>query len=404
MSVVEYKKAKYKEKINQKKYSLQFLPKLLEPISNKKTIPYKGINLKVSIIVDITHNLILKYYFKKENIFSLSSKILKEKYNAYYNYYIDYLLEHKVILLIKNYQKGKNAKIYKLSEKVINSEITRYKNEDKFLLKKYKNNISLVDSSDQLKNNILPDIKRKLVDDLFSVNVDFARSIFFLDSTNQDIDIYNKNKYSVECIRDNHIFYHFDDFGRMHTNFTILKSFIRKNCLLIDGEETAEIDIKNSQPLFLTKVILDNDIFIVNPNELELFKTLTINGNLYQYLIDNYPGKISRKEIKEIVYKVLFGRNYKNKLDDFFKGLFPTIYEFIKSYKKEMGNYKVLSYTLQNLESELIFNKIIKKIMTLYPEIKLITVHDSIICQKKYKDVVEIIFNTIISDEFDFIS
>jgi hypothetical protein len=90
-----------------------------------------------------------------------------------------------------------------------------------------------------IKNLIEEDIRAKLVTDLFSVKIEFDRAIFFLDSLKyQDYDIYNRNIYSVECINNQHIFYHFDNYGRLHTNYTILKSFIRKNCLLIDGEET----------------------------------------------------------------------------------------------------------------------------------------------------------------------
>ena len=112
-------------------------------------------------------------------------------------------------------------------------------------------------------------IKNKLIKDLFSVKIDFQKSIFYLDSVSSDNDIYNKNKYVIESIKGNHIFYHFDAFGRMHTNFTILKSYIRKNCLLINGEETFEKDISNSQPLFLYKLIHDTDIFIVDKKELD---------------------------------------------------------------------------------------------------------------------------------------
>ena len=53
-------------------------------------------------------------------------------------------------------------------------------------------------------------------------------------------------------------------------------------------------------------------------------------------------------------------------------------------------------------DEEMSLYKIIKKITDLYPEIRVITVHDSIICSKKYKDIVEIIFNKIIKEEFDF--
>ena len=42
----------------------------------------------------------------------------------------------------------------------------------------------------------------------------------------------------------------FDDFGRFHTNYTILKKEIRNNYLTISNEMLIEIDVKNSQPLF----------------------------------------------------------------------------------------------------------------------------------------------------------
>jgi len=401
MDIIEVKDVyTFRDKVNKKNHILQFLPQPLEYIIGTKSINYNNAKLKSSYIIDIIHNLLLKYYFKKENSFNLSSLILKERYGDRYNYYIDYLVSNKLIILLKNHQKGKNARIYKLSDDIINGDIKRYKNTDKVLLKKYRIAISLVD--DSYGKSILPEVKKKIVNDLFSVNVDYAKCIFFLDSTNQDNDIYNKNKYSVDSIRENHIFYHFDDYGRFHTNFTILKSFIRKNCLLIDGEETYEKDISNSQPLFLCKLIHDNDNHIVDKKEFELFKILTLNGNFYQYLIDNSGIKISRKEIKEVVYKVLFGKNYKNKHDDLFKKIFPTIHQFIKSYKKEKGNYKILSYDLQRSESNLIYNKIIKKMMDLYPEIKVVTVHDSIIVQRRYKEIVDIIFKQKLSEEFNF--
>ena len=301
--------------------------------------------------------------------------------------------------MIRNHQKGKNARIYKLNDQVLSSKITRYKNVDNILLKKYKNAVSQIERNDIESNNIEKCVKMKLVEDLFYIEIDHFRSIFFLDSTQQDIDIYNKNKYAVECISDKHIFYHFDSYGRMHTNFTILKSFIRKNCLLIDGEETSEIDIKNSQPLFLCKIIESEGLKLVDGDEFDLFKLLTISGNFYQYLIDNSNIK-DKKEIKEMVYKVLFGKNFRSKSDDLFKTCFPTIHQFIKDYKKEHGDYKILSHNLQNLESRLVYNKIVKEIMYIYPEIRLITVHDSIICQRKHRGLVEEIFNRNLANEF----
>jgi hypothetical protein len=168
---------------------------------------------------------------------------------------------------------------------------------------------------------------------------------------------------------------------------------------MIEGEETVEIDIKNSQPLFLCKLIEEYGPGIVDPEEYKLFKILTFSGNFYQYMMDN-SGIRDRKEMKEIVYKVFFGKNFKTKADKMFGDIFPTVHKFIKSYKKERGNYRVLSHNLQNLESDLIFDRIVGEIMESHPEIKIITVHDSLICRKKYRTIVEDIFHDNLKKEF----
>ena len=391
-----------RKKLEEKKHSLQFLPISLDSISKNKKFLYKGRLLKTSYLIDISHNLILKYYFKKENKFNLMSTILKEKYGHLYNYYIDFLIENEILILMVNYMAGKNARIYKINDDVLKGEIKRFINTDRILLKKYKNKVSQIEEVDIENSIIEQDIKKKLVNDLFHTQIQFDKSIFYLDNLkDEDTDIYNRNRYSVECINDKHIFYHFDNYGRMHTNFTILKSFIRKNCLLIEGEETCELDISNSQPLFLTKIIESTNTKWVKKDEFELFKYLTTNGIYYQYVMENL--KISdRVLVKEMTYKVLFGRNISNcKSDKLFVKLFPSIHNFIKLYKKEKGDYRILAYELQKAESNLIFNGIIKEIMYTNPEIKVITVHDSIIVSKKNREIVNAIFKNKLYKEFN---
>lgn len=391
------------KRIDDKSFSLQFLPECLYGISTIKTLEFNNVKLKTNYLIDIVHNLILKYYFKKENRFALNATILKDKYGYLYNYYINYLVSNGILILKTNYQNGVTSRIYALDENIFTDKIKRYKNLDKVLLKKYKNKfVDMIHINDTSKSSLIePIIKEKLVSDLFSVKIEYDRAIFFLDSLkHQDIDIYNRNIYSVDCINDKHIFYHFDDYGRMHTNYTILKSFIRKNCLLIDGEETCEIDIPNSQPLFLTKII-DMDSNLVDQKELLLFKELTTSGTYYQYVM-NQLGESNKKKVKEMTYKVLFGRNIaSSKVDKSFKNLFPTIHQFIKNYKKEHGDYRVLAYDLQKAESDLVFNTVIKKVMQFYPEIKLITIHDSIVVPRKYKEEVSQIFEIELKKEFN---
>ncbi len=389
------------KRINNKIFSLQFLPECLYGISNIKSLEFNGVKLKTNYLIDIVHTLILKYYFKKENRFALNATVLKDKYGYLYNYYINYLVSNGVLILKTNYQNGVTSRIYALDENIFVEKIKRYKNLDRVLLKKYKHKfIDMIHVDDTSKLSLIePFIKEKLVSDLFSVKIEYDRAVFFLDSLkHQDIDIYNRNIYSVDCINDKHIFYHFDSYGRMHTNYTILKSFIRKNCLLIDGEETCEIDIANSQPLFLTKLI---DTNMVDQKEFDLFKELTITGTYYQYIM-NQLVESDKNKIKEMTYKVLFGRNIgSSKVDKQFKKLFPTIHRFIKTYKKENGDYRILAYDLQKAESNLIFNTIIKKIVKFYPEIKLITIHDSIVIPRKYRDEVNQIFQIELKKEFN---
>ena len=118
----------------------------------------------------------------------------------------------------------------------------------------------------------------------------------------------------------------------------------------------------------------------------------------------NFINTKDKGMVKELTYRVLFGRNsFNSKADKIFSKLFPTIHNFIKLYKKENGDYKILAYELQKSESNLIFNKIIRQIMTLYPEINLVTVHDSIIFQKSYEDSICAIFKTKLYEEFGLI-
>jgi hypothetical protein len=397
VKVKPYIPPSWKNKAINKKYSLQFLPEEMSDLSKIKKLSFDGKNLKSEYLIDIIHHLILRYYFKKENIFPLYSPILKEKYGYLYNYYIKYLVNRGYLVLSKNYLKGSNSRLYSLSKNILSGKINRYRNYDKFLLKKYndKHLISEFENSKLIEN----DVKVKLIEDLEKVTIQYDKAIFYLDAlSNKEGEIYERNLYSVESIKENHIFYHFDVYGRFHTNFTILKSFIRKNCLLIDSEETCEIDIPNSQPFFLAKIMNDSKSHWIKNDELELFTYLVRNGLYYQYLVDNLNLK-DKSEAKDLTYKVLFGKNYSTcTADKKFIKLFPSIHTYIKLYKKEHGNYRILSHHLQKLESQLVFNGIGKTLMNLYPDLSWITVHDSLIIGKSNRDKVKVIFDQYLEE------
>lgn len=387
-------------KIKNKTYLLQFLPEVFEKLISQKYINYGDKKLKTDYLIDIVNSLISKYYYKKKNKFILNATILKKKYGSIYSHYIKYLVENNILILRKNYRSGNHSRIYSINEDLLSSKITRYKNKDSVLLKKYKKEIFRF-QDDESENKILDDVKIKLISDLYDIDIDIERSIFFLNSvSDSDMNIYNKNEYSVHSIKHKHIFYHFDKYGRMHTNYTILKSFIRKNCLLINGETTAEIDIPNSQPLFLSKLMNESN-FKFESEELNVFNKLTRDGTFYDFLKLKL-GFNKRSDAKKFTYKILFGRTVDDQNNKMFRALFPSIANFIKDYKNKHNDYKVISHVLQEMESNLIFNKIVNKLMTLYPEIKILTIHDSIIVPLSYKKIAEKIFYSELEKEINF--
>ena len=376
-------------------YLLQFISKDFQYLIQQNKISYKGINLKCSYLINIIHELLVKYYFSNnvDITFNLSSIILKKKYGENYNYYIDYLCENAFMSLVSKYYVGKKTNTYKLNSKFI-YDIIRWKNYDKFLIKK-SNNRYETSITEMNQSSINTDVRVKLVDSLNNIEIDYNNACNYIKKLKDDNQIddakYHKNLISIESINSETIYFNFDDYGRLHTNFTILKKEIRNEFLTINNEMLAEVDIKNSQPLFFA-VLLKKELPEIN-NDTQKYFDLVKSGLLYDDVLAHSDLK-EKKDAKELIYKVLFGNNKINKKENiFFKKLYPTVYNYICEYKDKKNNYRELSHSLQRMESEFIFNTVIKEIYEIYPEVILFTVHDSIIFPKSYQEKIETIFN-----------
>jgi len=394
------------------KYLYHFLPNKFEYLTKTKTIKYKDVNLKTSYLINIIHELILKYYFSNRNYldlepdaeikFNLWSLILRKKYGMHYNLYIEYLLENGFIDLVSNYYVGKKAKTYKMNFFEFN-DIKEVRTYDAILSKKYDKEYLMQSITDFASSPIDPKMRKRLASDLYHVQIDYNSSIKYIenlkDSGKIEINKYYKNKHSVECIKNGHLFFVFDEYGRFHSNFTILKKEVRQKFLKIDGEEVIEIDIKNSQPLFLA-ILLQEEMQPDDP-EIQRYVWLVREGLFYDYFISNSGSSLSRSDVKLLTYKVLFGHNGINSTENkIFKSLFPNIYEYILEYKRVNENYRFLAHTLQKMESDFIFGKVVKEIYEKLPDIKLFTVHDSIVFPVKYKKEVYEIFNRHMKELF----
>lgn len=377
-------------------YLFQFISKDFQYLTQQTKIQYKGINLKCSYLIHIIHELLVKYYFScnTDIKFNLSSTILRKKYGQYSNYYIEYLCDNGFMSLVSKYYVGKKTNSYKLDTKYI-YDVIRYKNYDRFLIKK-NNNRYETSITESRQSSILPSIREKLIESLKNIKIDYDGALKYIkrmrDLDEIDESKYQRNLISIDNINNQHIYFNFDDYGRFHTNYTILKKEIRNEFLSINNEMITEVDINNSQPLFFA-VILKKELSHINGDTKKYFD-LVKSGLLYDDIIANSCLE-TRSQAKELIYKVLFGNNLKSnkKVNKIFKTLYPSVYEYILEFKESRKNYKELSHELQKMESEFVFNKVIKEIYDTYPDIVLFTVHDSIIFPKSYQEKVEKIFN-----------
>ena len=211
---------------------------------------------------------------------------------------------------------------------------------------------------------------------------------------------------------------------RLHTNMSNLRRTLRKH-LKFDGKRLIAYDLKNSQPFFLN-VLMSPRFWIGNAKSnylnykhllgplgtleglgmrsakhtltmresfesqygttFQLFKKLTLDGNLYEYLSKKHSertGKIlSRDEIKQMLIGVFFDKNsqerkYSYVLESTVKDCLPGLIEFCDSFKTT-DEYNKFALILQNIESTTILRMACKNIAQKHPNMPLFTVHDSI--------------------------
>jgi hypothetical protein len=364
----------------------QFLPECLSVIATTKTVSYKGRNIKTAFIIDLAHSVLLRRHFSKTDLLPISSQVLKATYGRDYKLYLDYLVYLGMLSLQSDYSAGNRCRLYRINRSVYEGPTTRHVNTDPWLIKKRAERKHDLNE----KNGINPVLKMRLVANLKRAEVDHDAAIIYL-STTEDRDTVQRNTYSIDSVRDGHLFWHFDDYGRFHSNFTIMKAFIRQTCLSIDGEPVCEIDIPNSQPLFLALMMINDKG--VDPLEYQRFLSVAREGKFYDLVTPLFDGGITRSEVKKAVYHVLFGKNRPDAHNKAFRGAFPSVHDFILRYKKEHKDYKSLAYALQRAESDFVYNCVLVRATTQREDLGFITVHDSILVKRSDEDFLRSVFD-----------
>ena len=380
----------------ERKHILQFIPEEYTDLTNNdKFIMHKENKLRVGSLIDLINTFITKSYFDKYNKnreFNMYSKILQGKYGCRYKQYLEWLIDKGFLVIESMWVKGYKSITYKVIYDIYNNKIIRVKNIDAVAIKRAEKY-----GRESNYSEIPSEIYDKLSDDLYSVELDYNNAKGYLDHLNNEGELspekYYRNSISIESLKEGSIYHNPDRYGRFHTNFTTLKKEIREQFLTIDGEKIKEIDIPNSQPMFLANVI-KQDKFANDENFKDFFKSV-YTGEFYKSFEDT---RMTKKEIKKMVFKVFFDRNYNNRENKIFKSRWFNVWSFINDYKKRNKSYASLAWKLQRIESEFIIGTVCKQLMHQYPHIKIFTVHDSIHMKESDYELVRDVFSKFYYD------
>lgn len=202
-----------------------------------------------------------------------------------------------------------------------------------------------------------------------------------------------------------------DEYGRLHTNFSNLWSRLRQFCS-VDGSALANIDIVNSQPLFLLDVLNKeltrvrregNDIGYTIPLtmrsincDLSAYARHVQAGTFYEHMMALTKSPKARDKFKKGFFRdVLFStRRYESKSRAEFQKAFPAVLAMLDQIKAKEP--RQLAWQLQRSESNFVIDTCCRRISTDRPDVPLLTIHDSITTTADHVDFVK----GVMLDEF----
>ena len=180
-----------------------------------------------------------------------------------------------------------------------------------------------------------------------------------------------------------------DDFsGRIHTNVTNLFKPLR-GLLRVDDcpGSLCEIDIKNSQPLFLGLAAKKSGF------EDQKYLALVEQGQLYDYLAQLIGGL--RERAKAEFIKMLYAKNgFRSPLKGVVELLFPDIAAYILKIKRT--DHRRLARQMQESERKFVIDTVCQRIVREIPGCFVTTIHDSILAMPEDCERIRI----IMGDEF----
>ncbi|WP_165069350.1 hypothetical protein [Paludisphaera rhizosphaerae] len=202
-------------------------------------------------------------------------------------------------------------------------------------------------------------------------------------------------------------------YGRFHTNFTRLCKEVRQKHLTINGERLFEIDIQESQTLFLGILLMNANAYLDScslhsspshryqssrhhPCENSSFRSLRSPYDLGSS--DKYIAAVGQARVYDDFQRAFsiaergdakvefFRAVYSGKLAKF-RGVYPKAARVLAKLVRLHG-YKWVSREMQWQESDVVLRKAVERLRVEHPDIPVVTVHDSIMTTQVHLETV----------------
>ena len=317
--------------------------KLYDDISGSKTVEFNGTRIGTKKVLSAVGFVMRQCALEEDNAARLSSVLLRARFGTHYNKVFDWANANGYIIKSTKYFEGR-CMTYGMPA------------------------WSWLDESVYIEDDYSIPLKRTrwVEHGLNSLSIDYDAADEWM-SANLDGAVLWHNRTSVDDIKHSRLYYVFDKQGRLHTNYTVLKKYIRRYCSLA-GSSIVEVDIKNCQPMLAAFSARKDG---VEPDK--AYMDDLADGTIYESLM---PG-VERKRAKKACFVVLFGENDKKKksmVEYNFARLYPNMYRWM--VEKKRLDYTEFSRMLQTLESKMMYGEIVPK---LYDEsYPILTIHDSV--------------------------
>ena len=214
------------------------------------------------------------------------------------------------------------------------------------------------------------------------------------------VDLKTKEKKNIDSSKIIQGYYE----NRIYTNITSISD--KKYQLLIDGEETAELDISNSFPSIIGQKMLNEGY---RSDDVVVYCNITQSGIFYEHL--SSATNMERKVVKKMFQVYLncpLDIQDKLLMSDVMRDRFPQVHDYICKLKvcygvsrKTNPNNQIFFDVISQFESKIICKKLSSRLREEL-SLCLATKHDSIIFKKIRLEEVLPIWEDVLREVFTF--